>query len=143
MCRVLVSLLLFSLLACSIAIDQSDDQTYAQFDARLRGMAGANERQLLGAMGRIPDTSYQVGDDQTKVLQWWWDTPSCSPRRAIGGYSPSPVRESFCIVEWTVSKGISQTYSWEGYGCGSVTLVNTSAALGSRATPVLPGRDAF
>ena len=61
MCRVLVSLLLFSLLACSIA-DQTDDQNfaqldarYAQFDARLRGMAGANERQLLGAMGRIPN----------------------------------------------------------------------------------------
>src|ERR1700730_11727885 len=110
MCRVLVSLLLLSLLACSIAIDQTDDQNfaqldarYAQFDTRLRGMAGANERQLLGAMGRIPDTSYQVGD-QTKVLQWWWDTsytspswtsPSCSPRRGISGYSPSPVRESF------------------------------------------------
>ena len=71
MCRVLVSLLLFSLLACSIA-DQTNDQNfaqldarYAQFDARLRGMAGANERQLLGAMGRIPDTIYQVAD-QTK-----------------------------------------------------------------------------
>jgi hypothetical protein len=47
MCRILVSLLLFSPLAC--------DQTYAQFDARLRGMAGANERQLLDAMGRIPN----------------------------------------------------------------------------------------
>jgi hypothetical protein len=144
MCRVLVSLLLFSLLACSIAIDQTDDQNfaqldakYAQFDARLRGMAGANERQLLGAMGRIPDTSYQVGD-QTNVLQWWWDTPSpsCSPRRGIGGYSSGPVCESFCTVEWTVSKGTSQTYHWQGYGCRSVTLEYDSPWR-------LNGRDAF
>jgi len=142
MCRVLVSLLLFSLLACSIA-DQTNDQNfaqldarYAQFDARLRGMAGANERQLLGAMGRIPDTIYQVAD-QTKVLQWWWDTlPSCSPRRGIGGYSSSPVRESFCIVDWTVSKGTSQTYRWQGDGCRSGTLEYESPWR-------LNGRDAF
>jgi hypothetical protein len=38
-----------------LACDQTVDQTYAQFDARLRGMAGANERQLLDAMGRIPN----------------------------------------------------------------------------------------
>jgi len=128
MCRVLVSLLLFSLLACSIATDQADDQNfaqldarYAQFDARLRGMAGANERQLLGAMGRIPDTSYQVGD-QTNVLQWWWDTPSpsCSPRRGRGGYSST--LSDGCRVEWTVSKGTSQWYQWEGYGCRPDTV---------------------
>jgi hypothetical protein len=90
MCRVLVSLLLFSLLACSIAIDQTDDQNfaqldarYAQFDARLRGMAGANERQLLGAMGRIPDTSYQVGD-QTNVLQWCGTRPARAVRPGEG-----------------------------------------------------------
>ena len=124
MCRVLVSLLLFSLLACSIAIDQTDDVTYAQFDARLRGMAGANERQLLGAMGRIPDNVYQLGD-QTKVLQWWWwdtpyNSPSCSPRRGIGG-DPSGLRDG-CRVEWTVSKGTSQWYQWEGYGCRPDTV---------------------
>jgi len=144
MCRVLVSLLLFSLLACSIASEQTDDQNfaqldarYAQFDARLRGMAGANERQLLSAMGRIPDTSYQVGD-QTNILQWWWDapSPSCSPRREIGGYSSGPVRESFCAVEWTVSKGTSQTYHWQGNGCRSVTLEYVSPWR-------LNGRDAF
>ena len=126
MSRVLVSLLLLSLLAC----DQTDDRTYANFDARLREMAGGNERQLLGAMGRIPDSSYQLGD-QTKVLQWWWDTsygsPSCAPtyfgRRSIGIYPPSLVREN-CIVQWTVSKGTSQTYHWQGYGCRSVTLVS-------------------
>jgi hypothetical protein len=151
MCRVLLSLLLFSLLACSIAVDQTDDHNFAQvdarygqLDARLRGMAGANERQLLVAMGRMPDTSYQVGD-QTKVLQWWWDTsytsptwanPNCSPRRGMGGYSPSPVRESFCIVDWTVSKGTSQTYHWQGDGCRSVTLEHDSPWR-------LNGRDAF
>src|SRR5260370_7848368 len=98
MCRVLVSLLLFSLLACSIAIDQTDDQNfaqldarYAQFDARLRGMAGANERQLLGAMGRIPDTSYQVAD-QTNVLHFLWHppTPTCSPTTSTRTYSSQP-----------------------------------------------------
>jgi len=127
MCRVLVSLLLFSLVACSIAIDQTDDTTFAQLDARLRKMAGLNERQLLGAMGRMPDSSYQVGDDQTRVLQWSWDTPSCSPRRGISRYSPSPVREGLCIIEWTVSNGTSQTYHWQGYGCRSLTLANTIA----------------
>ena len=42
-------------------------------------MTGVDERQLLGAMGRIPDNSYRIGD-QTKVLQWWWwDTSHGSP----------------------------------------------------------------
>jgi len=124
MCRVLVSLLLFSLVACSIAIDQTDDTTFAQFDARLRGMAGASERQLLDAMGRIPDNSYRTGE-QTKVLQWWWwntsyDSPSCSPRRGIASYSLT-LRDG-CRVEWTVSQGTSQWYRWEGYGCRSDTV---------------------
>jgi hypothetical protein len=100
-------------------------------------MAGANEQQLLSAMGRIPDTIYQVAD-QTNVLQWWWDTPTpgCSPRRGIGRYSSGPVRESFCAVEWTVSKGTSQTYHWRGDGCRSVTLEYASPWR-------LNGRDAF
>lgn len=123
--RVLVSLFLLPLLAC----DQTDDRTYARFDEQLREMAGANERQLLGAMGRIPDHSYQVGD-QFKVLQWRWDpsyvAPSCTPRRAIRGYSPDLAGEG-CIVEWTVSKGTSQRYRWGGYGCGSVTIVSFPA----------------
>ena len=125
MCRVLVSLLLFSLLACSMAIDQTDDTTFALFDARLRGMAGASERQLLDAMGRIPDNSYRIGD-QTKVLQWWWwntsyDSPSCSPRRGIG--SNSLTLRDGCRVEWTVSQGTSKWYHWEGYGCRSDAVV--------------------
>jgi hypothetical protein len=108
-----------------MAIDETDEVTLAQFDARLRGMAGASERQLLGAMGRIPDNSYQIGD-QTKVLQWlWWDTsygsPSCSPRRGRGGYSST--LSDGCRVEWTVSKGTSQWYHWEGYGCRSDTVI--------------------
>jgi hypothetical protein len=134
MCRVLVSLLLFPLLACDQTYAQFDARTDAQFDARLSEMAGANERQLLGAMGRIPDNSYRL-DDQTKVLQWVWDTsyispsyisPSCSPRRGFGGYSPRLVRES-CLVEWTVTKGTSQRYHWVGYGCRSVTLMSSPA----------------
>jgi hypothetical protein len=127
--RVLVSLLLFSLLAC----DQTGERTYANFEARLREMAGADERHLLGAMGRIPDSSYQLGD-QTKVLQWWWDTsygsPACTPtylgRRSIGVYPTSSVREN-CMVQWTVANGTSQTYRWQGYGCRSVTIVSMPA----------------
>jgi hypothetical protein len=150
--RVLVSLLLFSLSACSLAMDQADDLSdaqlearQAQLDARLRGMAGASERQLLGAMGRMPDTTFfQVGDDRTKVLQWWWDTPSCSPRRKSEGYSPSPVRESFCVVEWTVAEDTSQTFHWQGHGCSSIALANQSTG---RAAPLssnrLNGMDAF
>lgn len=106
-------------------------QTDAQFDARLREMTGTNERQLLGSMGRIPDNSYQL-DDQTKVLQWRWDTSYISPgwaptyyrRTWIGGFPPTLVREG-CIVEWTVAKGTSQTYHWQGTGCRSVTLVSS------------------
>lgn len=130
MYRFLVSLLFPLLLG---ACEQIDAQTDARFDARLREMAGANERELLGAMGRIPDNSYQLGD-QIKVLQWWWDTPygspSCTPtfvgRRSIGVFPPSSVRES-CLVEWTVSNGTSQRYHWQGYGCRSVTLVSLPA----------------
>jgi hypothetical protein len=152
MARVLVSLLLFSLLACSVerTDDLSDAQlemTFALLDARLRGMTGASERQLLGAMGRMPDTSFPARDDQTRVLQWWWDTPSCSPRRVVDAYSLSPIRESFCTVEWTVSQGISQTYRWEGFGCRSIPLANWSADPGSHATFASPSRlnglDAF
>lgn len=128
--RVLVSLLLLSLLAC----DQTDDRTYANFDARLRGMAGTSERQLLGLMGRIPDSSYQLGDE--KILQWAWDTsdgsPACVSRRGGVGFTPimvigthrsNPDREN-CIVQWIVSKGTSQTYHWRGYGCRSVDLMS-------------------
>jgi hypothetical protein len=156
MCRVLVSLILLSLSACSLAMDQTDELSdaqlearYAQLDARLRGMAGADERQLLGAMGRMPDTTfYRAGDEQTRILQWWWDTPSCSSKRVIDAYTSSPVRESFCIVEWTVAKDISQTFHWQGYGCRSIALAND---LGARATPPSPsplprrlnGLDAF
>jgi hypothetical protein len=137
MARVLVSLLLFSLLACSVerTEDLSDEQletTYARLDARLHGMTGVNERQLLGAMGRMPDTSYPGANEETRVLQWWWDTPSCSPKRVIDAYSLRPVRESFCTVEWTMSQGVSQTYHWEGFGCRSIPLANT--------TFVSPGR---
>jgi hypothetical protein len=130
MSRVLVSLLLLTLLAC----DQTDDRGYAQFDARLNAMAGARERELLGAMGRIPDSSYQLAD-QTKILQWWWDTsyagPACTPmhydRRAIGIYAPPRSVREDCIVQWTVSKGASQTYNWRGYGCRSVRIVSMPA----------------
>jgi hypothetical protein len=63
----------------------------------------------IGAMGRIHDYSYQIAD-QSKVLQWfWWDTsynsPSCSPRREIGGYS-STLRDG-CRVQGAVSKDTS------------------------------------
>jgi len=124
MCRVLVSLLLLSLLSCSMAIGETDETNFAQFDARLRRMSGASERQLLGAMGRIPDNSYKIGD-QTKVLQWvWWDSaydsPHCAPGRGRGRYLTT--LHDGCRVEWTVSQGTSQSYHWEGYGCRPDTL---------------------
>ena len=53
-------------------------QTNAEFDMRLREMAGANERDLVGSMGRIPDNSYQL-DEETKILQWRWDTSYIRP----------------------------------------------------------------
>jgi len=127
--RVLASLVLLPLLLADCG------QTNAEFDMRLREMAGTNERDLLGVMGRIPDNSYQL-DEETKILQWRWDTSYVSPGMPpmytrvgrswmpMGGFPPSFVREG-CIVEWTVSKGATQNYRWQGRGCRSVTLIST------------------
>ncbi len=119
------------LLAAACASSSADEG----FDLRLRGMAGSSERQLLAGMGRIPDNSYQL-DDQTKVLQWRWDTSYISPGSApmyqriggglwvpFGGFPPSLVRQG-CIVEWTVANGTSQTYRWQGDGCRLSTLAS-------------------
>jgi hypothetical protein len=147
MCRFLVSLLALAPLlgACAAVMavplvgamyiqgsgptpEQTEEQL-AQLDAKLTGMAGASERQLVGAMGRTPDSTYRL-DDQTKVMQWYWDSPSCSPGARhwaprqivwVNGNSPSPERDT-CLVQWTVWQGISQWYRWQGYGCGSLTL---------------------
>ena len=110
--RVLASLILLLLVACG--------QTNAEFDLRLREMAGTNERGLLGGMGRIPDNTYQL-DEETKVLQWRWDTSYISPGMApmysrvgrgiwvpMGGFPPSLVRQG-CIVEWTVATAPRRT----------------------------------
>jgi hypothetical protein len=70
--RVLASLVVLPLLLAGCG------QTNAEFDMRLREMAGTNERDLLGVMGRIPDNSYQL-DEETKILQWRWDTSYMSP----------------------------------------------------------------
>ena len=130
--RIRASLILLSLLLVACG------QTNEQFDMRLREMAGANEHELLGIMGRIPDNTYQL-DDETKVLQWRWDTSYISPgvppmyhrvgRRSwisFSGFPPTLVRED-CIVEWTVAKGVTQRYRWQGNGCRSVTLISTPA----------------
>ena len=111
-------------------------QGNAEFDLRLREMAGVDERGLLGSMGRIPDNSYQL-DDETKILQWRWDTSYISPGMPpmyhrmgrgmwmpMGGFPPQIVREG-CIVEWTVTKGATQNYRWQGNGCRSVTLAGS------------------
>jgi len=58
-------------------------QTNQEFDMRLREMSGSNERALLGGMGRIPDNSYQL-DEDTKILQWRWDTSYIT-----GGWAPT------------------------------------------------------
>ena len=76
---VLVCVMVLSITACA-------DQT-PEFDARLRGMAGSDERQLLGSMGRIPDNTFQL-DADTRILQWLWDNSYISPGVApayIGG----------------------------------------------------------
>jgi hypothetical protein len=125
-------------------------QTSAQFDAKLREMAGANERDLLGNLGRIPDNTYRL-DDETKVLQWRWDTSYISPGMppmyhrvgrkswmSVGGFPPTLVRQD-CIVEWTVAKGATQHYRWQGNGCRSVTLISTPEQ-GPGASPHRPGQ---
>ena len=111
-------------------------QTNQEFDLRLREMTGTDERGLLGSMGRIPDGTYQL-DEDTKILQWRWDTSYISPGFApiyqrvgrgmwvpFGGFPPSLVREG-CIVEWTVSKGATQAYRWQGSGCRQVNIVSS------------------
>ena len=122
------------------------DQTQ-EFDTRLRGMAGGNERQLLGSMGRIPDNTFQL-DGETRILQWRWDNSYISPGVApiwigggwgwpyagygwdgpwtpVGGIPPTLVRQG-CIVEWTVASGAPRSYRWQGRGCGSVTIHSTA-----------------
>jgi hypothetical protein len=125
--RAVVAFLLLLLLgACA-------GQTNQEFDMRLREMAGSNERGLLGGMGRIPDNSYQL-DEDTKILQWRWDTSYITGGWAptyqrvgwglwtpIGGFPPTLVRQG-CIVEWTVTKGNTQSYRWQGSGCNTVTI---------------------
>jgi hypothetical protein len=108
-------------------------QTDQEFDMRLREMAGSNERALLGGMGRIPDNTYQL-DDDTKILQWRWDTSYITGGWAptyqrvgwgtwmpIGGFPPTFVRQG-CIVEWTVTKGSTQSYRWQGRSCNTITI---------------------
>lgn len=106
--------------------------TGEDFDRRLQGMAGSDERGLLSAMGRIPDNNYGL-DDDTKILQWRWDTSYIAGgwpplyRRVggfwmpLGGFPPTLVRQG-CIVEWTVVKGSARSYPWQGDGCSAVTL---------------------
>jgi len=130
-----MSRVLSSLGLCPLLLFAACGQTNEQFDMRLRDMARTDERGLLGSMGRIPDNSYQL-DDSTKVLQWRWDTSYISPGmppmyRRIGGFwmpmggiGPTLVREG-CIVEWTLSGGLAQSYRWQGNGCRSVTLMST------------------
>jgi len=130
-----MSRVLSSLGLCPLLLFAACGQTNEQFDMRLRDMARTDERGLLGSMGRIPDNSYQL-DDSTKVLQWRWDTSYISPGmppmyRRIGGFwmpmggiGPTLVREG-CIVEWTLSGGLAQSYRWQGKGCRSITLMST------------------
>jgi hypothetical protein len=133
--RLLAGIIALSVTACA-------DQT-PQFDARLRAMAGSDERQLLGSMGRIPDNTYQL-DADTRILQWRWDTSYVSPGVPpayfgggwgypfpgygwsgpwvpLGGIPPTLVRQG-CIVEWTVAGRTTRSYRWQGRGCGSVTI---------------------
>jgi hypothetical protein len=125
--RAVVAFLLLGLAAACAG------QTNQEFDMRLREMAGNNERALLGGMGRIPDNSYQL-DEDTKILQWRWDTSYIAGGWAptyqrvgwgmwmpIGGFPPTLVRQG-CIVEWTVTKGNTQSYRWQGSGCNTVTI---------------------
>src|ERR671913_216637 len=70
----------------------------------------------------------------TKILQWRWDTSYITGGWAptyqrvgwgmwmpIGGFPPTLVRQG-CIVEWTVAKGNTQSYRWQGSGCNTVTI---------------------
>jgi hypothetical protein len=142
--RVLVSVLPLSISAGALAVIAGcAEQSNQAFDLRLREMAGGNERQLLGSMGRIPDNTYQL-DAETKILQWRWDTSYISPGMPptyigggwgwaypgygwggpwvpLGGIPPTLVRQG-CIVEWTVAGGETRSYRWQGNGCGSVTI---------------------
>ena len=105
----------------------------AVFDKQLREMAGAPEAGLLKSMGRIPDNTYQL-EDGSKILQWRWDTSYVTGgwapmyRRVgwglwmpMGGFPPTLVRQG-CIVEWTVTRGNTQSYRWQGNGCSAVNI---------------------
>jgi len=124
---VVARVLVFALLVAACAV-----QTGPDFDRRLGEMGGGDERALLAAMGRIPDNSYQL-DDETRILQWRWDTSYIAGgwapayRRVgglwvpMGGFPPTLVRQG-CIVEWTLSRGRTQSYRWQGSGCSAALL---------------------
>ncbi|CAN5821418.1 hypothetical protein BH11PSE3_BH11PSE3_35880 [soil metagenome] len=128
---VLAFLLLLSVAACATQTDQ-------QFELRLREMSGSDERGLLSSMGRIPDNTYQL-DEDTRILQWRWDTSyiagGWTPMyqrvgwgmwMPIGGFPPTLVRQG-CIVEWTVTKGATQSFRWQGSGCNTVSIHSAPA----------------
>src|ERR1700759_356895 len=71
--RFLALLSLLSLVGCATRAERE-----AVFDSQLREMAGAPEARLLGAMGRVPDNSYQL-EDGSKILQWRCDTSYIDP----------------------------------------------------------------
>ena len=85
---------------------------------RLREMAGSNERALLGGMGRIPDNSYQL-DEDTKILQWCWDTSYI-----VGGWAPTYQR-----VGWGM---------WMPIGGFPPTLVRRAASSNGRSPRATP-----
>ena len=105
--------------ACSLCLFASllggCGPTSEQFDLRLREMAGADERGLLGRMGRSPDNSYQL-DDNTKVLQWRWDTSYIPPgmpamyQRVGGLWMPLEILPSFVqhVSVWLPTYHMSQ-----------------------------------
>jgi len=132
--RLLALFLLLALTGCATRAERE-----AVFDKQLREMSGSSESRLLGGMGRIPDSSYQL-EDGTKILQWRWDTSYIDPGMAgfypryggwgrgwpggfwapMGGFPPTLVRQS-CIVEWTMANGSAVGYRWQGNGCQKIT----------------------
>ena len=78
--RVLASLILLPLAACG--------PTNADFDLRLREMAGSNERNLLGSMGRIPDSTYQLDEEAGGSGSRWAAFPPPLSARAASWSGP-------------------------------------------------------
>lgn len=121
-----VLLILLLSIAAACAADPPDD-TGPRFQAYLNRQLGKSEADLVRAMRRMPDASYQP-DTATRMLRWQFETTFTTPGKSpeyvavgtsivpVGGRAPASSTE-VCNVEWLIEKGVARSYTTRGKGC--------------------------